>query len=44
MELRSEDELVNRLVKVIRDYSQHGGGTTSHDDQFDRWTYFPYDM
>ena len=37
MELASEDELVNRLVTVIRDYSQHGDATISGDDQFDRW-------
>ncbi|XP_065901227.1 ABC transporter A family member 9-like isoform X2 [Dysidea avara] len=36
MELPSEDDLVNRLITVIRDYSHHGDVTTSGDDQFDR--------
>ena len=37
MELPSEDDLVNRLITVIRDYSHHGDVTTSGDDQFDRY-------
>ena len=36
MESPSEDEMVNRLIAVIRDYSQHGDATTSKDDQYDR--------
>ena len=40
MELSSEDDLVNRLIAVIRDYSQHGNISTSSDDQFDRCVLF----
>ena len=36
MELPSDDKLVNHLVSVIRDYSQHGNTSTSSNDQFDR--------
>ena len=37
MELSSQEELVDRLVKVIRDYSRNGDETISGNDQFDRW-------
>ncbi|XP_065901244.1 ABC transporter A family member 9-like [Dysidea avara] len=36
MELSSQEELVDRLVKVIRDYSRNGDETISGNDQFDR--------